>query len=175
MKRPLIAIALLAGMAGAGAAQQPQQPQSGQPAPSGSVGSEMAKYQAAISEERRKLFAAGMSFLSASQLQTFWGVYADFEKEQDAIMASRMDIVRRYIQNIDTLTDAQITSLVNDSAEAQKKTTDLRIKYFGIYSQKLDVRAAGHFALIDDFVTTAGRLHLLSNLPIPIEGAAAKK
>ncbi|HTO77826.1 MAG TPA: hypothetical protein VMQ61_17270 [Thermoanaerobaculia bacterium] len=173
MRKPLIALVLTAGLAATAAAQQPQSG-SGKPAPSGSVASDMAKYQAAVSEERRKLFASGMSYLSASQLQTFWGVYADFEKEQDAIMASRMELVRRYIQNIDALTDAQITSLINESAEAQKKTTDLRVKYFGIYSQKLDVRAAGHFALIDDFVTTAGRLHLLSNLPIPIEGAAAK-
>ena len=165
MKKPLIVVALVAGLAGTAAAQQSQ------PAPSGSPAVDTTKFRMAVSEERRKLFGAGMSYLPAAQLQTFWSVYGDFEKEQDAITAARIDIVRRYIQNIDALTDAQITSLVNESADAQKKTTELRQKYFGIYSQKIDVRAAGHFALIDDFVTTAMRLQLLSNLPVPVENA----
>ncbi len=165
MKKPLIVVALVAGLAGTSAAQQSQ------PAPSGSPAVDTTKFRMAVSEERRKLFGAGMSYLPAAQLQTFWSVYGDFEKEQDAITAARIDIVRRYIQNIDALTDAQITSLVNDSADAQKKTTELRQKYFGIYSQKIDVRAAGHFALLDDFVTTAMRLQLLSNLPVPVENA----
>ena len=41
------------------------------------------------------------------------------------------------------------------------------MKYFGIYSQKLNPRAAGHFALIEDYITTAGRLALLDQLPLP--------
>jgi len=167
MKKPLIVVALVTGLGGIAAAQQSQPP----PAPSGTPVVDTTKFRMAVSEERRKLFGAGMSYLPAAQLQTFWSVYGDFEKEQDAITAARIDIVRRYIQNIDALTDAQITSLVNESADAQKKTTELRQKYFGIYSQKIDVRAAGHFALLDDFVTTAMRLQLLSSLPVPMENA----
>jgi len=168
VKKTWIAVTLLAGVAGVAAAQQPAQ---SQPAPSGTPAVDTTKFRMAVSEERRKLFGAGMSYLPADKLQTFWGIYGDFEKEQDAITAARIDIVRRYIQNIDSLTDAQIASLVTESADAQKKTTDLRMKYFGIYSQKIDARAAGHFALLDDFVTTAMRLQLLSSLPIPVEGA----
>ena len=166
MKKTLLVPVLLAALAGSAAAQEAQSG-AAQAAPS----VDTAKFRMAISQEKRKLFGAGMNYLSAEKLQTFWAIYADFEKEQDAITAARLDIVRRYLQNVDSLTDAQITSLVTDSADAQKKTTELRMKYFGIYSQKIDVRAAGHFALIDDFVTTALRVQLLSQLPIPVEGA----
>jgi hypothetical protein len=37
-----------------------------------------------MTDVRRKFFAAGMSNLTPEQLQTFWAVYADYEKEKDA-------------------------------------------------------------------------------------------
>jgi hypothetical protein len=77
------------------------------------------------------------------------------------------------VDSYTSLSDADVTSLVNDSSSLQKKGVDLRMKYFGILSQKLGAHAAGRFALIDDYTTTAGRLNLLNQLPIPT-GEAAK-
>ena len=121
----------------------------------------------ALTDARRKLFAAGMSELTPQQLETFWGVYADFEKEKDAITGARVDLARKYADNFQNLSDADITGLVTESANLQKKYTDLRVKYYGILSQKLNAHAAGRFALIDDYTTTAARLNLLNQLPIP--------
>jgi hypothetical protein len=62
-------------------------------------------------------------------------------------------------------------AVVNDAGALQKKNTDLRLKYFGIYSKKLNGKAAARFALIDDYVTTAIRLNLLEQVPLPGEEA----
>ncbi|HYB53178.1 MAG TPA: hypothetical protein VEG84_04865, partial [Thermoanaerobaculia bacterium] len=81
-KTTLLVVALLAGLAGTSAAQQAQSG-AAQPGASAGAGTDLEKYRMAISEERRKLFGSAMSYLSAAQLQAFWAVYGDFEKEQD--------------------------------------------------------------------------------------------
>ena len=137
---------------------------------------DMARYKAAITDARRTLFAAGMSTLTPDQLQIFWGVYADYEKEKDAIVAARTDLAKKYVDVYTSaagITDADVTQIVNEAGALQKKNTDLRLKYFGIYSQKLNAKAAARATFIDDYVTTAVRLNLLEQLPLP--GAEGKK
>jgi hypothetical protein len=175
MKKVLV-LSLAAGIAAASAQAQSGQsapaPQA-KPAATSAAGQEalnIARYKMALTDARRKLFAAGMNELTPQQLETFWGVYADFEKEKDAIAAARVDLAKKYVDSYTSLSDTDIASLVNESASLQKKGVDLRVKYFGILSQKLNAHAAGRFALIDDYTTTAARLNLLNQLPIA-EGA----
>ena len=174
MKKVLV-LSLAAGIAASAAqAQQAQSAAQSKPGVSaaGQEALNVARYKMALTDARRKLFAAGMSELTPQQLETFWGVYADFEKEKDALASARVDLAKKYVDTYTSLSDADITSLVNESANLQKKTTDLRLKYFGILSQKLNAHAAGRFALIDDYTTTAGRLNLLNQLPIPTGDSA---
>jgi hypothetical protein len=169
MKKALV-LSLLVGVAASAAAQQaqPAAPAGGSTvSPGGQEALNIARYKMALTDARRKLFAAGMNELTPQQLETFWGVYADFEKEKDALTAARVDLAKKYADNFQNVSDADITSLVTDSANLQKKGTDLRVKYYGILSQKLNAHAAGRFALIDDYTTTAARLNLLNQLPIP--------
>jgi hypothetical protein len=111
-----------------------------------------------------------MSNLTPEQLQTFWAVYADYEKEKSTIVSARMDLAKKYVEAYTSeggIQDAELKQIVNDSAAFQKKNTDLRLKYFGIYSDKIDVKTAARFALIDDYIATAIRMDLLGRLPIP--------
>jgi hypothetical protein len=163
--RKVLSFFLVLGIAAAAVAQQAQSaPKSSMPEMSKSD-VDMAKLENALSKKRRELFAAGMGGLSADQQQIFWSVYGDFEKERDAVMASRLALLKQYTENFATLSDADITKMVNESAEIQKQTLDLRMKYFGIMSQKLGVKAAGRFVHIDDYLTTLFRLGMLDNMP----------
>jgi hypothetical protein len=165
--RKVLSLFLLLGVAAAASAQQPATGQ----APKGSMPEmskqdvDMAKLENALSKKRRELFAAGMGGLSADQQQVFWGVYGEFEKERDANMAARLNLLKQYTDNFATLSDADVVKMVNESAEIQKQTLDLRMKYFGILSQKLGAKAAARFAHIDDYLTTLFRLGMLDNMP----------
>ncbi len=168
MKRVLV-LSLLAGIAGSASGQQAQS--APKPAMSGAAhdAMNMARYKTAITDARRKLFAAGMSNLTPTQLETFWAVYGDYEREKDAIAAARADLAKKYVDAYSSPTgvsDADLTQIVNDAAVLQKKGIDVRIKYFGVYSQKLNPKAAARFALIDDYVATAVRLNLLEQIPV---------
>ena len=166
MKKILV-LSLAAGVAAASAFGQQAQSGQGNQTSAQSQDINLARDKMALSDARKKLFASGMSELTPQQLETFWSVYADFEKEQNAVTSARVDLAKKYADNFQNLSDTDITGLVTDSANLQKKTTDLRVKYYGILKDKINAHAAGRFALIDDFTTTAGRLNLLNQLPIP--------
>jgi len=178
MKKVLV-LSLAAGIAAASAQAQARcgmaQPAQGQPQMSGQQSQELniQRYKMAVTDARRKLFAAGMSDLTPQQLETFWGVYGDFEKEKNAITSARLDLAKKYADNFQNVSDAEITNLLTQSSDLQKKTVDLRMKYYGILMAKLNAHAAGRFALIDDYTTTAARLNLLNQLPIPTGDASA--
>ena len=175
MKKILV-LSLAAGIAAAATAQQQSSAPSGQSNSMSSGQSQdlnMQRYKMALSDARKKLFAAGMSELTPQQLETFWAVYADFEKEKNAITTQRLDLAKKYADNFQNVSDAEITGLLTQSSDLQKKTVDLRMKYYGILSQKINAHAAGRFALIDDYTTTAARLNLLNQLPIPTGDAGS--
>jgi len=174
--KKILALSLAAGIAAVASAQQPSAPsgQSNSMAAPSSGELNMQRYKMALSDARKKLFAAGMSELTPQQLEAFWAVYADFEKEKNAITTARLDLAKKYADNFQNVSDSEITSLLTQSSDLQKKAVDLRMKYYGILSQKINAHAAGRFALIDDYTTTAARLNLLNQLPIPTGDASAQ-
>jgi hypothetical protein len=166
MKKAL-ALFLLLGVSAAAVAQQ-KAPAGAQKAslPEMSKGDvDMTKLEAALTQKRRELFAAAMGGMSAPHQEIFWGVYADFEKEKDAQMTARMNLLKGYVDNFATLSDADVVKMVTAATDLQKQGTDLRFKYFGILSQKLGAKTAGRFAHVDDYLTTVWRLATLDNMP----------
>ena len=165
--RKVLSLFLLLAIAAVATAQQPAsgQAQKAQMPELQKSDIDMAKLENALSKKRRELFAAGMGGLSADQQQTFWAVYADFEKERDANTSARLNLLKQYTDNFANLSDADVVRMVNESAEIQKQTLDLRMKYFGILTQKLGAKSAARFAHIDDYLTTLFRLGMLDNMP----------
>lgn len=167
MKRAL-ALLLLAGLPATSATLA----QSNSPKPAAHAAShrpvDLERFKQALAENRRKMFATAMSNLSAEQLQTFWAVYADFEKEKNEITSARMDLAQKYADTFTTgLADSDIVEIVHEMAALQHKNVDLRVKYFDIYRARIDAKAAGRFGLVDDYITTAMRLDLLDQIPFP--------
>lgn len=168
MKKALMLLMLPLAMGTASARPETTAPQSSPSAGPSAV--DLDRFKMALTDERRKLFAAAMSQLTAQQLETFWSVYADYEKEKNAITSSRLDLAKEYVDLYTSdkgIDDAGIAKAVNEMGALQKRNTDLRMKYFGILSTKLDAKAAGRFALVDDYITTAWRLDLLEHIPAP--------
>jgi hypothetical protein len=170
-------VASLLAVSGVALGQQSAAPPAGAPGdkPVTKEKVNFPKLQQTLGNTRRQLFSAGMSNLSASDLQTFWAVYADFEKEKDAQMSKRMELLQQYVDNFTTLTDADVTKMVTAANDLQKEGADLRMKYFGILSQKINPKTAGRFAHIDDYLTTAWRLSILDNIPALDGGSAPAK
>ena len=81
-----------------------------------------------------------------------------------------MELIKRFADTFassEGLSDADITEAVNGLTQLQHENIDLRQKYFGILSQRIDAKTAGRFALIDDYVATSVRLEWLNKIPSP--------
>jgi hypothetical protein len=171
--KKLVVLLLLSFTTG-GALARPQEARHSSPstAIANESPSDAERFKMALTDERRKLFAEAMTSLTAQQLETFWSVYSSYELEKNAITSARLDLAKEYIDTFlgaKGIDDVAIGKIVNEMGALQKKNIDLRLKYFGIYSQKLDAKAAGRFALVDDYITTAWRLDLLDHIPFPGE------
>ena len=172
------ALILFLGAAAPAAAQTPaatSTPTTAEEAELQKADVDMAKLEQALSNKRREIVAAAMGGLSADQMKAFWGIYADFEKEKDTVMSARLALLKKYTDTFATLSDADVTKMVNDSSGLQKQLIDLRMKYFDIMTKKLGAKAAGRFVHVDDYLTTIGRLAILDNMPaLQIPAPAAK-
>ena len=172
------ALILFLGAAAPAAAQTPaatSTPTTAEEAELQKADVDMAKLEQALSNKRREIVAAAMGGLSADQMKTFWGIYADFEKEKDTVMSARLALLKKYTDTFASLSDADVTKMVNDSSGLQKQLIDLRMKYFDIMTKKLGAKAAGRFVHVDDYLTTIGRLAILDNMPaLQIPAPAAK-
>lgn len=138
------------------------------------------RYLTALSSARRKLFAESMNDLSATQLEAFWSVYTDYEKDKNALALERVERVKKFVESFghaEGLTDADVTEAITEAAAVQKKQIDVRLKYFNTLSARIGAKAAGRFALTDDYVSTAVRLDWLNSIPFPgdkVQAPAAK-
>ena len=169
MKKVLAISLLAAGVVAAASAQTSAPAQSGAQQAAmpelkqGDIN--MQKLNEALTKKRRELFAAGMGALTPEQQSTFWGIYADFEKEKDTLGSQRLELLKKYTENFATLSDADIVKMANAANDIQKASADLRMKYFNIINGKLGAKAAGRFYHIDDYLTTLLRLSILDNMP----------
>jgi hypothetical protein len=132
--------------------------------------SDVDRYKTAISDSRRKLFDEGMSGLTPAHREIFWATYNDYEAEKNEIAAARVEVVKKFSDTFaggHELSDEEIAETVHQLTALQTEVSDLRLKYFDLLSERIDVKTAGRFALIDDYVTTSIRFEWLNQIPFP--------
>jgi hypothetical protein len=122
-------------------------------------------YRHIVSEERRTIFAANLA-LGPDERERFWAVYDDYAKEREPLDKQRYDLLERYAQTYAKLSDDQAMAIALASGRLQVDDVELRLKYAGILRKKMSGRVAARFFQIDDYVTTAGRMKLLSGVPL---------
>jgi hypothetical protein len=122
-------------------------------------------YRHAVTAERRQVVAANIG-LPTADLQRFWAVYDEFEKEREPLEKERFAILSRYAQSYAGFSDAQAMALVTASSQIQLSEIQLRAKYAQLLSRKLSGHAGARFFQIDDYVTTAMRMNSLKNVPL---------
>jgi hypothetical protein len=164
----LIAAAAGSGLRAGPAAAQSTQPEAKAAGPAKKVDQQML--QQALTEGRRKLFSAGMN-LSPKEFETFWGIYGDFEKEKEALDASRGAILKTVAERYGKATGSEAMAVVNESAQLQQKEIALRKKYADLLGQRVSPSAGVRFWQIDDYITTALRLDVLDDIPLFREAA----
>ncbi|MBK8869673.1 MAG: hypothetical protein IPN19_01165 [Elusimicrobia bacterium] len=127
---------------------------------------EMIRY--AVTAERRAIFTAALEDLlkDPTVKSNFWDVYNAYKKEREGVMDSRMNLVAEYAKNFTTMSDSKVKELLKSSYKNQSKELAIRKKYAAQISKKVNATVAGRFWQVDDFITSAIKVSLLSSVPL---------
>jgi hypothetical protein len=119
----------------------------------------------AVTEERRSIFAANLA-LGPEERERFWKIYDEYTKEREPLDKERFALMQRYAQSYVTIGDDSAMALALAYGRLQISDVQLRLKYAETLRKKMSGRVAARFFQIDDYVTTAMRMKLLSGIPL---------
>lgn len=130
------------------------------------ISPDMIRY--AVTSERRAIFTAAMEDLltTPDAKSAFWDVYNAFEKDREAVTDARMNIIAEYAKNFLTMSEMKVKELLKSSYKTQSKELALRKKYAGQLAKKVNATVAGRFWQVDDFIASAVKISILSNVPL---------
>lgn len=85
--------------------------------------------------------------LSSDEAKIFWPIYNDWEKEQGALRKERFQkmISFRKINEIETLSDSQIQTLIANDFDMKQRELNLEKKYYNKLKSSLPIKIVGKY------------------------------
>lgn len=120
----------------------------------------------AVSKGRRELFSAGMGALQPAELEKFWAIYGEYEKERTSIIDQRMALLKDYAEKYKTMQSADATGWLNKLAKIATEEIAMRKKYADMVSKQISPAAATRFWQIDDYITSAAKIGVMDDIPL---------
>ena len=114
--------------------------------------------------EKKELVAEFMKF-SEEESTRFWPIYEEYEAERTKLGNKRVELLKKYATQYETITDDKVDELVPDVFDLQEDIISLREKYYGKVKDKLNARRAAGFVQIEEFLENVIRLVIQANIP----------
>ncbi len=118
-----------------------------------------------IQADKNTIIAHTMQF-SDAESTAFWPVYRDYAHDQQAIGDQRLQLVKDYAQNYDSLDDAKAKDLMQRAINIDQKTLSLRQDYWPKFTKALGAKRAAKFYQVDNRITLLLNLELTSAIPL---------
>jgi hypothetical protein len=104
--------------------------------------------------------------LSPEQAAAFWPVYNEYATELKALGDLRVQGIKEYAANYNSLSDEKATELAKMRFEYEEKLVALKKKYFQRLSKALTPKLAARFFQIENQLLDVLDLQVASSLPI---------
>jgi len=118
--------------------------------------------------EKKQLIALNLT-LTETEATKFWPVYdqyvAEMAKHNDAFYG----LIKDYVANQKTLTDAQASSMIHQWADIQIQSAQTRKKFIPIVEKAIPSRKAALFFQIDRRLYALMDLQVASQLPLMLQ------
>jgi hypothetical protein len=89
-----------------------------------------------IRSQKKQLIAANLN-LTATEATKFWPIYDQYQAEYTKIGDTKLALIKEYVQNLDTVTDAQALDYLKRSEEISESVLQLRKRYVPLVNQVL--------------------------------------
>jgi hypothetical protein len=118
-----------------------------------------------VQADKNKIIADTMQFTDAESA-AFWPVYRDYTYGQQVIGDERLQVIKDYAKNYDSLDDTKARDLVQRMINVEDKTLNLREDYWPQFMKALGAKRAAKFYQVDNRLTLIINLQLTSAIPL---------
>lgn len=118
-----------------------------------------------VQADKNQIIADTMQFTDAEST-AFWPVYRDYAHDQQVLGDERLQVIKDYAKNYDTLDDTKARDLVQRMINVEDKTLNLREDYWPKFMNALGAKRAAKFYQVDNRLTLLINLQLTSAIPL---------
>ena len=114
---------------------------------------------------RNDVIAHTMRFTDAEST-AFWPIYRDYARDQQAIGDTRVQLIKDYAKNYDSMDDAKAKDMAHRLLTIDEKTVKLREDYWPKFEKALGARRAAKFYQVDNRLSMMINLQLAAAIPL---------
>jgi len=115
--------------------------------------------------KEKKSIAADFIVLPDNKKDAFWKIYDDYEAERKDLGKKRINLIEKYANAYDTLTDKSTDAIIKETIAMQKSTDALISKYYDKISKSVGVRPAAQFYQLEYYLLSMVRTEILTQIP----------
>lgn len=104
--------------------------------------------------------------LTEAQSEQFWPVYKEYEAELIKLNDGRVQLIKDYAANYDSMTDDMAKDLIKRGFKLQESRTKLLKNYVSKMSKAVDVKTAARWAQVEHALGAAIDLQIGADLPL---------
>jgi len=118
-----------------------------------------------LQADKNKVISDTMQFTDAES-SAFWPVYRDYVRDQQKIGDERLEVIKDYAKNYDSMNDDKARDMVQRMINVEDETLNLREDYWPKFMKALGAKRAAKFYQIDNRITLMVNLQLASAIPL---------
>jgi len=118
-----------------------------------------------VQASKNDIIAHTMQFTNAES-SAFWPVYRDYANDQQKIGDQRVQLIKDYALNYDSLDDLKAKDLVQRMISVEDKSVNLREDYWPKFMQALGAKRAAKFYQVDNRLSLIINVQLAAGVPL---------
>jgi len=118
-----------------------------------------------VQADKNDIIHATMQFTDPESA-AFTPVYRDYAREQQKIGDERLELIKDYAKNYDSMDDTKAKDLVQRMIKLEDKTLTLRKDYWPKFMKALGAKRAAKFYQVDNRISLIINLQLTSVIPL---------
>ena len=126
---------------------------------------EIQLFRSNVQADKNDIIAHTMRFTEAESA-AFWPVYSQYARDQQTIGNDRVQLIKDYAQNYDSLDAAKAKDMVQRMIAIENKTGQLRESYWPKFEKALGAKRAAKFYQVDNRLTLLVNVQLASDIPL---------
>jgi len=115
---------------------------------------------------RKLAIIANVMQFASEESKVFWPIYREYDAELSKIGDARMQLIKDYVRNYETMTDEKAKELIQTALKLDERTTTLKKKYLRRFDRVLPSKKVAKFLQLENQIDLLIDLQIASQLPL---------